>query len=195
MFSFLASCGSGVGVMKGVVFTEFLEMVEDNFSPNIADQIVEASDLPSGGIYTAVGTYDHQEIVTLVQNLSAETNIGIDQLLHAFGKHLFGRFVEGYPAFFDGQQNAFQFLQSVEEYIHVEVKKLYPDAELPSIIASLEAPNHLKIVYRSDRNMGDLAHGLIEGCIKHFDEAIDIRRSYATVETGHQTEFDLRRAA
>lgn len=181
--------------MKGVVFTEFLEMVEDYFSPDIADQIVETSDLPSGGVYTAVGTYDHAEIVTLVRNLSAETKIGIDELLHTFGKHLFGRFVEGYPGFFEGEQNAFEFLQSVEEYIHVEVKKLYPDAELPSVIASLEAPDHLKIVYRSDRNMGDLAHGLIEGCIKHFDEQIDIRRSHASAESGHRTEFDLVRAA
>jgi len=163
--------------MKGVVFTEFLEMVEDHFSPDIADQIIEASDLPSGGVYTAVGTYDHAEIVALVQNLSAETKLGIDELLHTFGKHLFGRFVEGYPGFFEGEQDAFTFLKSVEEYIHVEVKKLYPDAELPSVIASLESPNHLKIVYRSDRNMGDLAHGLIEGCIKHFEEPIDIRRS------------------
>ena len=103
--------------MKGVVFTEFLEMVEDHFSPDIADQIIENAELPSGGVYTAVGTYDHTEIVTLVQNLSAETKLGIDQLLHAFGKHLFGRFAEGYPTFFEDQHDAFQFLQSVEEYI------------------------------------------------------------------------------
>jgi hypothetical protein len=170
-------------------------MVEDHFSADIADDIIEASDLSSGGVYTAVGTYDHAEIVTLVQNLSAQTNVGIDELLHTFGKHLFGRFVEGYPGFFEGEQNAFQFLQSVEEYIHVEVKKLYPDAELPSVMTSLEAPDHLKVIYRSDRDMGDLAHGLIEGCIKHFDEPIDIRRAQASAETGHQTEFDLVRAA
>jgi len=181
--------------MKGVVFTEFLEMVESAFSPDVADQIVEASDLPSGGVYTAVGTYDHAEIVTLVQQLSVETKVSVDDLLHTFGKHLFGRFVEGYPGFFEGEQNAFQFLQSVEEYIHVEVKKLYPDAELPSVIATLESPDHLKIVYRSDRNMGDLAHGLIEGCIKYFAEPIDIQRSGSSAGVKHETEFDLVRAA
>jgi len=181
--------------MKGVVFTEFLEMVEDSFSPGVADRIIEASDLPSGGAYTAVGTYNHAEIVTLVQKLSVETKLSVDELLHTFGKHLFGRFVEGYPGFFEGEQDAFQFLQSVEEYIHVEVKKLYPDAELPSVIATLETPNHLKIIYRSDRNMGDLAHGLIDGCIKHFAEPIEIRRSEASAEAGHATAFDLLRAA
>jgi len=44
--------------MKGIIFTEFLEMVEDRFSPEIADRIIEAADLPSGGAYTAIGTYD-----------------------------------------------------------------------------------------------------------------------------------------
>ncbi len=180
--------------MKGVVFTEFLEMVETTFSADVADQIVESSDLASGGVYTAVGTYEHAEIVTLVQNLSEETKLGIDELLHSFGTYLFGRFVAGYPDFFEGDQDAFTFLQSVEEYIHVEVKKLYPDAELPSVIASLEAPNHLKIIYRSDREMGDLAHGLIEGCIKHFGESIDLQRSQASA-AGCQTQFDLVRAA
>ena len=29
--------------MKGVVFTEFLEMVEDRFSPEMADRIIEAT--------------------------------------------------------------------------------------------------------------------------------------------------------
>lgn len=47
--------------MKGIIFTEFLEMVEDRFSPEIADRIIEASDLPSRGVYTAVGTYDHTD--------------------------------------------------------------------------------------------------------------------------------------
>ena len=52
--------------MKGIVFTEFLEMVEQRFSPEIADRLIDESDLPSGGIYTAVGTYEHTEIVTYV---------------------------------------------------------------------------------------------------------------------------------
>jgi len=42
--------------MKGVVFTEFFEFVEGRFSPEIAEQIIESSALPSKGIYTSVGT-------------------------------------------------------------------------------------------------------------------------------------------
>ncbi|MGI9490559.1 MAG: heme NO-binding domain-containing protein [Geminicoccaceae bacterium] len=181
--------------MKGIVFTEFLEMVEDRFSPETADQIIEQANLPSGGVYTAVGTYDHAEIVALVQQLSKETGASLSVLLHAFGKHLFTRFVAGFPHFFEGEENAFDFLAQVEDYIHVEVKKLYPDAELPSVLAAKDGPGRMTIVYRSDRGMADLAHGLIEGCIEHFGESIDIGVTDLAGEAGRHVRFDLARAA
>ena len=73
--------------MKGVVFTLLLDMVDDTFGPAVTEQIISASDLPSGGVYTAVGTYDHAEIVALVTNLSKETELSVSALVHTFGKH------------------------------------------------------------------------------------------------------------
>ena len=44
--------------MKGMVFTELLDMVEDKFGIDMVDSIIEDADLPvSKGVYTAVGTY------------------------------------------------------------------------------------------------------------------------------------------
>ena len=61
--------------MKGIVFTEFLEMVEQKFSPELVDLIVEEAELPSGGVYTTVGTYNHGEMIRLVTCLSKESGI------------------------------------------------------------------------------------------------------------------------
>lgn len=36
--------------MKGVVFTEFLEMVEARFSADLVDDVIDAANLPSGGV-------------------------------------------------------------------------------------------------------------------------------------------------
>ncbi|MGH7856391.1 MAG: heme NO-binding domain-containing protein, partial [Candidatus Binatia bacterium] len=87
--------------MKGIVFTEFLEMVEERFSPEIADRIIQASNLPSGGAYTAVGTYDYNELLRLVTNLGRETGVLVPDLVRSFGQHLFGRFYVSYPQFFE----------------------------------------------------------------------------------------------
>ena len=161
--------------MKGVVFTEFLEMVEDKFSPQVADRIIEQSVLPSGGSYTAIGTYDHNELLQLVTRLSAESGIAVPDLVRAFGKHLFGRFVQGYPVFFTGITSAFDFLQRVEGFIHVEVRKLYPDAELPSIQCHLKGPDELTMIYRSSRPLAHFGEGLIMGCIEHFGDGIAVQ--------------------
>jgi predicted homoserine dehydrogenase-like protein len=56
--------------MKGIVFTEFLDMVETTISADAVDDVIEAAGVPSGGAYTAVGTYDHKEMVSLVGALS-----------------------------------------------------------------------------------------------------------------------------
>ena len=42
--------------MKGVIFTEFMELVEHQFGLEELDTLIEESAVPSGGVYTAVGT-------------------------------------------------------------------------------------------------------------------------------------------
>jgi len=162
--------------MKGVVFTEFLEMVESRFSPEVADRIIESSNLPSGGAYTSVGTYDHAELFQLVTKLSEETKQPVPVLVRDFGKHLFTIFHLKYANFFKGVPDTFQFLKNIESYIHVEVKKLYTDAELPRFEFRQLDADRLELTYRSTRPLADLAEGLVLGCIAHFKEKIDLQR-------------------
>jgi hypothetical protein len=177
--------------MKGIVFTEFLEMVEDHFGDAAIERIIDEATLPSGAAYTSVGTYDHRELVQLVKRLSAATGIGVSELVCVFGRHLFSRFVDAYPHFFDGVNSAFDFLERIEKHIHVEVRKLYPDAELPTFTCHTRGPGHLEILYRSTRPFGDLAEGLIMGCIEHFGEPIDVRRENLPQDTGTAVRFIL----
>ena len=103
--------------MKGMVFTEFLEMVEVKFSPEVADQIIEQANLRSGGIYTSVGTYDHGEMIELVSCLSKETGISPAELVRSFGIYLFGRFHAMFPIYFEGVSSSFGFLQRIEDLL------------------------------------------------------------------------------
>ncbi len=74
--------------MKGIVFREFIDMVEASFGDEMVDTIIEACDLESGGAYTAVGTYDHTELVQMVVALSGETGAPVPALVEAFGTYL-----------------------------------------------------------------------------------------------------------
>jgi len=160
--------------MKGIIFTEFLEMVEEKFSPEIADKIIEASDLVTGGSYTSVGTYHHTELIEMVGHLSEESGVDVVPLVKVFGEHLFGRFVDLYPEFFEDRNSCFSFLDLIENHVHVEVKKLYPDAELPTFATVQPEPNKLEMTYQSTRPLAPVAEGLIRGCIAHFKENITV---------------------
>lgn len=160
--------------MKGIVFAEFIELVEDKFGFEMADEIIEKSNLPSGGAYTSVGTYDHQEMLELVTHLSNETGISVEDLVKTFGEHLLVRFSEGYPAFFDSVTSCFEFLDTIENKVHVEVKKLYPEAELPTFDSQIHSDNLMHLTYTSKRPFSALAYGLIKGSCSYYNEKIDI---------------------
>ena len=180
--------------MKGMVFTEFLEMVEDKFGFDITDDIIEASKdkLSTEGAYTAVGTYPHSEIITLVKNLSIATKIPVPKLVHVFGEHLLNQFAKHYSIFFESANNTFDFLKSIDNHIHVEVLKLYPDAELPrfNCFHPNDEQNKLTMIYTSERAMSDLASGLIDGAVKYYNENITYEKELIE-EDGKKVRFIL----
>ena len=161
--------------MKGIVFTEFFDMVEQKFGYEVVDAIIEQSQLPSNGVYTSIGTYPHSEMVSLLFNLSEGVNIPIDDLLRAFGGHLFDVFLSSYPHFFSATKNSFELLRSIDNHIHVEVKKLYPDATLPSFETFEHEDGTMVMIYQSERKMGQLAYGLIEATLHHFKDDYGIK--------------------
>lgn len=175
--------------MKGVVFTEFLDFVGASHGEDTVDDIIEASHLPSGGAYTAVGTYDHAEMVSLCAALSERTGAPTADLVRGFGTHLSASFARGYPAFFSRSGNFFDFLESIEAHIHVEVRKLYPDAELPTFVVEERSPTRMVLHYRSPRRMGALAEGLIIGSARQFGVEAAVRASPVEGSDGQATRF------
>lgn len=180
--------------MKGIVFTELLEMVEQQHGFSVVNKIVEASALPSQGIYTSVGTYPCSELVLLLQSLSTRTGEAFPDLLTTFGNHLFTRFVVSFPALFAEYDDCFGFLERLDTEIHVEVRKLYPEAELPSFDCRYQSADVLEMEYRSPRGLSNFALGLLTKCIEHFGEPIELlQRELA--EDGTHCLFELRRSS
>jgi len=160
--------------MKGMVFTEFIEFVEDKFGFETSDKIINEANLPSGGVYTSVGTYEFSEMVQLLVNLSKEVNTPIHYLLENYGIHLFFRFGELYPVFLEKSDSLFDFISKIDQYIHIEVQKLYPDAELPSITMKLLTDQKIEMIYSSERKLSHFALGLLKGAAKYFKEPVEI---------------------
>ncbi len=160
--------------MKGIVFTELFEMIEESFGLETLDKIINEADLQSDGIYTAVGTYDASEIGKIVSKLHEISNIPIADLVETFGRYLFKSLNKIYPQFTERAPDLMTFLESINSYIHPEVYKLYPDAELPHFDTVEKTDSLIILKYRSKRKMYVLAKGLIHSAADFFNEKIEV---------------------
>ncbi len=179
--------------MKGVVFTEFLSFVESKFDILMVDNLITATKPSSKGAYTAVGTYDAGELIAMIVELSKRVNVEVSELAKLFGGHLFNHFAVAHAATLGHVETTEQLLASVENRIHVEVRKLYPDAELPTLEFNQIDDTTAEMRYSSSRPFADLAEGLISAAIRHFGDPIEMTRKDLPPGDGTNASFVLKR--
>ncbi len=106
--------------MKGIIFTEFLELVEEKFGLTVLDDILDRAG--DEGVYTAVGSYDHRKLVSLIVNLSQVTGLSVEQLQEVFGEAVYDNLLASISNRSSLHQchSTFQFIRHVEEYIQLQ---------------------------------------------------------------------------
>jgi hypothetical protein len=177
--------------MIGIIFIEFLNLVDNTFGENVCELMIERAELPSGGAYTVVGNYPFDEMTSLITELSLETKIPIEELLIIYGEYLFAELVKIYPDSLAKHNCAFDLLTHLDSHIHVEVKKLYPEAELPIFIPNRLNESEMEMDYFSSRGLVDLAEGLIRGSANFFGQEVQIVREGLGNEDGTEVRFHL----
>lgn len=160
--------------MKGLVFTELLEYVEENFGFDVADKIIEEAKLANDGSFTQAGNYPFEELLRLVSALSKELNIEIPKLLEIFGEHMFTRLISLNPQLKKIFESSLDLISKVDDIIHPEVQKLYPGADLPKFNLIDRSENKVVIDYISSKHLEPFAIGLMKGSAKSFNEKIII---------------------
>ena len=159
-----------------MIFTAFLEKVENEWDLEMTDSIIRDANDPHDGAYNSVDYYNHTLLVNLVLSLHKKTGIPIRDLLLSFGRTLFGQLAEAHSYLIENLNSSFELLENIEFVIHTEVKKLYPKANPPTFDFERIAVNQIRMLYKSHRSMGDVAEGLMLGCADFFDENIQIER-------------------
>jgi predicted hydrocarbon binding protein len=176
--------------MKGIIFRLLNQMVEDRLGLEVWTKILEKVNPHSGGVYTTAGTYPDEELLSLVGELSQVSGKPAEQLVYAFGEYMLPQLAKAYPGFFEGMAPK-PFLLSIHDVIHVEVKKLYPDADLPTIEYENPAADRLVMKYQSPRKLCRLAEGLIDGTAKHFDTKIRRKQTKCLLQGDDHCRFEL----
>ena len=155
--------------MRGIIFTQFMQMIEDQQGLKMLNDIIDEADLPNGGAYTSGGYYELAELQRMLLALERRLDVPQAFLLRRYGEYLLKGLAGMFPDFFE-VKDLKTFLMSIDHCIHVEVKKLYPNAALPKFQYDDPAETTLIMHYHSEAKLCHLGEGLIEGSSRHFNQ-------------------------
>lgn len=162
--------------MKGLVFTTFYEFCEGRFGAEMLDDVIDDAALPHGGAYTSIGTYPFEEMVALIAALVKRSNTPMKAILEQFGQFCFACWAKKFPGLFT-DRDLFDVLASIDDFHESEVRKLYPDAELPSFGMVERSAHHVVLEYRSCKPLADLAAGVIRGAGEYLNMPVNVSYS------------------
>jgi hypothetical protein len=150
--------------MKGVMFNLLEAFVSEAFGDDAYEQILAACPLHARGPHVGPATYPDADLMAIAGAACAQLGVSLDAALHAFGTFAAPRLAARVPVFLEGHLHPRSFLSTIDDIIHVEVRKLDPDAQPPRIVCTDgETPDELYLSYASRRQLCPLLLGLIEG--------------------------------
>lgn len=155
--------------MKGVIFTELVNFMEEVAGLVFADEVLIAANLPHGGAFSTVGTYPTSEAVKIVTIASEKSGIPMTELCEKYGRFLFQRFTVLFPNIIQQYATVDALLDHVGPHIHEEVRVLYPGAQPPSVTTHRDG-DVMVVTYESHRPMAHIAYGLIAQSIDYYDD-------------------------
>lgn len=166
--------------MKGVLFNVVEDVVDETLPADSWDRALEDGHLH--GAYTSMGSYPDGELTTIVGSLAGRTGLDQADVLRHAGRHGFAHLVRRQPDLMDGFDDLGALLHGLDDVIHPEVLKLYPEANPPRFEVTDLGPGSWQLLYRSDRQLCHLAEGLIEGAGVHFGAATTITQTECTLD-------------
>lgn len=159
--------------MKGVIFNVVQDVVEENFGLDFWDDAVDLAGI--SGSYTSLGSYDDAEMMALVGAIAELARVSQADVLVLAGRAGFAGLASRHAELLSGLGGWREVLDRLDGIIHPEVRKIYPDSDVPSFDASGTSgggPVHL--LYESKRNLCRLAEGLVLGLGDWFETELDV---------------------
>ncbi|AFT76978.1 2,4-dihydroxyhept-2-ene-1,7-dioic acid aldolase [Alteromonas macleodii str. 'Black Sea 11'] len=175
--------------MLGIVFTSLIDMLEEKVSPEFADDVIMEAGLENDGAYTAVGYYPFEQMQRLLGVLVEKTGKSANELLYDFGFYLFGKLGAVHGDVLANTHDMLDMLEHLDGDIHVQVKKLYPDADLPRFKVISRTDNTMRLQYYSERELYPLAEGLMDAAAVHYNCTLE--RETHQLDTPHTYEFSI----
>ena len=164
--------------MKGIIFNLLEQVVVEDFGADVWEKILDDAGLD--GVYTSVGTYDHDELHKLVGATSSLLGRPTDGVVRWFGTRSMPLLAKRYKEFFAPHDSALSFVLTLNDVIHPEVRKLFPGAYAPDFDFERVDADTVAIGYASLRGLCMFAEGLVEGAASYYGQRVSISQLHCT---------------
>jgi hypothetical protein len=175
--------------MKGIVFNLLERVTVDAHGENAWDDLLESAALD--GAYTSLGSYPDAQFLRLVEESAERFDMAPQDVIRWLGRTSIPHLADAYPGFFEPHETTRDFLLTLNEIIHPEVRKLYPGALVPDFAMSDLPGGGLAMGYGSPRRMCSFAEGLIEGAAGHYGEHVTITQPRCMLRGDETCEIDV----
>ena len=159
--------------MHGIVFEQLREYVWRNHGAEVWTQLLTEA-VPGRRFYAPDTGYPDQELEDLLAATSKKTGATRPELLTDLGIFIAPTLLDLYRPLVSPQWGLLDFLEHVEETIHHVVRLDDPAAAPPRLRVERPDATRVLVHYDSERNMCDLAKGIITGLQKEYGQAIVI---------------------
>ena len=178
--------------MKGIIFDVFEKFVQANWGADFFEEVLEATELETQEPFVGPGTYPDADLFALVSTAIERLGVSLDDALQLFGHFAFAHLAQTLPGGVSAYEHPADLLAAVDSIIHVEVRKLYPDAQTPKVEVSDRDGDSLVLSYESRRQLCPLLLGLLEGAAEHFGFAVEHEPLHCMRDGASECAFQVR---
>ena len=163
----------------------------ENWGEEAYEEILDLCPLQTKEPFVGPGTYPDMDLFTIATTAAERIGVTLPDALRAFGRFAFPHLAGKFPAYTKNATDAKSFLLGVDSVIHVEVRKLMPEAVTPSFEYSGDEAQRLNIRYQSKRKLCFFMEGLLDGLGDHFGSALVHKQTCCMHEGADHCDFEI----
>jgi len=159
--------------VKGIILNLVEEAIVADHGEVTWEALLESAQVD--GVYTSLGNYADDDLARLLAGGAETLGVDIGDLSRELGRRALAGLAARYPHYLERHASTRSLLLTLDDVIHAEVRKLYPDSSPPDFwCENRDHPTTLVVHYRSQRRLCALAEGMIHGAAAHYGEQVTI---------------------
>ncbi len=163
--------------MKGMVFNALEEMISQRFGEDYLEGVYQRAGFEEDTLpFVGPATYPDQLLLDFVGAFSLVSGEPADDILRGFGEFCFPILAEIFCKTSAMPETAMEMLRATEHEIHVEVRKLDPEAMPPLIQLEEQIGDKSLLRYQSARRLCPYFEGLLQGLADRYACSVELEK-------------------